>query len=174
MLAPIANPKITRKAIALNFIFLHRELLFLDFFRKLVAQELSIRRGSSLVTDLMIAGEFPVGTSFPHIVEARKKKGAKIDWVGVAPVIAKFGAIGLAAHASHPNAAKLYIDFCLSREGQAMIGNSGRLPARADVDADILRMLKGVKVYPSDISLADKFAVYRKQFAELQRGDRNR
>lgn len=141
----------------------------MDFFRKLVAQQLNYRAGHTLITDLIIAGEFPVGTVYPQAVEDRRKKGAKVEWVAVSPVIAKFGAVGLAAHAPHPYAGKLFIDFCLSREGQAVISSFGRLPARPDVDADILRAFKGIKLYPSDIALAEKFNVYSKQFAELLR-----
>ena len=141
----------------------------MDFFRRLVAQQLNYRAGHTLITDLIIAGEFPVGTVYAQAVEDRKKKGAKVEWAAVSPVIAKFGALGLAAHAPHPQSGRLFIDFCLSREGQAVISSVGRLPARPDVDADILRAFKGVKLYPSDITLAEKFNVYSKQLTELLR-----
>lgn len=145
----------------------------MDFFRKFVAQGLDIRNGQSLITDLMIAGEFPVGTTFPHIVADKKKKGAPVDWVGIAPIIAKLGTNGLAAHASHPNAAKLWIDLALSREGQMILLESGRLPARLDIEADILKEYKRLKIYPTDMSLADKFTAYSKLFIELLRSDRS-
>ena len=122
----------------------------------------------------MIAGEFPVGTVYVHGVEDRKKKGAKVDWVGVAPVIAKFGTIGLAAHAPHPNAGKLFIDFVLSREGQMVIESCERLPARPDIEADSLKAFKGIKIYPSDISLADKLASFSKKSSDIYSLDRSR
>ncbi len=139
----------------------------MDFFKKLAAQRLSLRAGHALITDLVIAGEFPVGTVYPQQVDDRRKKGAPIDWVAVAPVIAKLSAIGLAAHANHPNAAKLYIDFTLSKEGQMVTVSNGRMPARPDMDADIFRAFQGVKIHPSDIALADKFSAYSRQFAEV-------
>ena len=123
---------------------------------------------------LIVAGEFPLGTVFPQAVEDRKKKGAKVDWVGVAPVIAKLGTIGLAAHASHPNAAKLYIDFCLSKEGQAVLVECERFPARSDMDVEKFRALKALKIYPSDFALADKFNTYSKQFAEVVKWKKSR
>ncbi len=142
----------------------------LDFLKKLVAQQLHYKQGHTLITDLIIAGEFPVGTVYPQAVEERKKKGAKIDWVGVAPVISKFNALGLASHAPHSNAGKLYIDFCLSQEGQGVMGNLvGKLPARAEVDADILKAFKGIKLYSSDITLAENYSAYSRQFADLLR-----
>ena len=146
----------------------------LDFFRKLSNQELAYRGGSSLMTDLIVAGEFPLGTVFPQAVEDRKKKGAKVDWVGVAPVIAKLGTIGLAAHASHPNAAKLDIDFCLSKEGQAVLVECERFPARSDMDVEKFKALKALKIYPSDFALADKFNTYSKQFAEVVKWKKSR
>jgi len=141
----------------------------MDFFRKLAAQQLGLRAGHGIITDLVIAGEFSVGTVYPQQVDYRKKQGAPIDWVAVAPVIAKLGTIGLAAHANHPNAAKLYIDFALSKEGQAITVSNGRVPARQDIDADIFRAFKGIKIHPSDIALADKFTAYSKQFVEVLR-----
>jgi len=146
----------------------------LDFFRKLSNQELAYRGGSSLMTDLIVAGEFPLGTVFPQATEDRKKKGAKVDWVGVAPVIAKLGTIGLASHAPHPNAAKLYIDFCLSKEGQAVLVECERFPARSDMDVEKFKALRALKIYPSDFSLADKFNAYSKQFAEVVKWKRSR
>ena len=140
----------------------------MDFFRKLVTQQhLNYRKGHTLIADLIIAGEFPVGTVFLQSVEGRKKKGAKIEWVGVSPVIAKFHSVGLHAHAPHPNAGKLYIDFVLSREGQRLLESLDVMPARPDIDAAILKAFKGTKIYPVDMSLGEKFNDYSKQFAEV-------
>ncbi len=68
--------------------------------------------------------------------------------------------------APHPNAAKLYIDFCLGKEGQMVLVECDRFPSRADMDVEKFRALKALKVYPSDFSLADDFNAYTKQFAE--------
>ena len=141
----------------------------LDFFRKLVAQQLNYRAGHTLITDLIIAGEFPVGTVYVSGVEEKRKRGAKVDWVGVAPVIAKFVTVGLAAHAPNPNAGKLFVDFILSKEGQLVLESCERLPARPDMDTDSLRAFKGIKLYPSDTALAERYAAYSKQFADVLR-----
>lgn len=138
----------------------------LNFFKRLATQELAYRGGSSLMTDLVAAAEFPVATVFPQAVEDRKKKGASIDWSGVAPVVAKLGTISMAAHAPHHNAAKLYIDFCLGKEGQMVLVECDRYPGRADMDVEKFRALRALKVYPSDFALADNFNDFTKQFAE--------
>ena len=64
---------------------------------------------------------------------------------------------------------KLFIDFVLSKKGQMVLENCERLPARPDMDTESLRAFKGIKLYPSDLTLADKITVYSKQFAEAMR-----
>jgi ABC-type Fe3+ transport system substrate-binding protein len=49
----------------------------------------------------------------------------------------------LVERAAHPNAAKLYIDFVLSREGQEALRSVQRIPVRQDVDADPPNLIKG-------------------------------
>jgi iron(III) transport system substrate-binding protein len=51
----------------------------------------------------------------------------------------------LAAHAPHPNAGKLFIDFLLSKEGQEMLIGFRRVPVREDVDAEPPRLFRGYK-----------------------------
>ena len=45
----------------------------------------------------------------------------------------KFQPIGVGAKAAHPNAAKLFVDFMLSEEGQKIIASFGRVPTRRGV-----------------------------------------
>jgi ABC-type Fe3+ transport system substrate-binding protein len=51
------------------------------------------------------------------------------------------------AGAAHPNAARLFVDFVLSKEGQELFRDLGKIPARSDVtprigiDRDKLRMI---------------------------------
>lgn len=48
-------------------------------------------------------------------------------------------------NAAHPNAAKLFLDFLLSREGQRVIGALGVRPVRDDVDAPVRPAAPGVR-----------------------------
>jgi iron(III) transport system substrate-binding protein len=138
----------------------------MEFMKKFVALELDYRRGHTLIAQLIIAGEFPVGTVYTHGVEERKREGAPIDWVGVAPVIVKFNTNAVAAHAPHPNAAKLYIDFSLSKEGQMLIASFGRIPTRPDLEIELIKKFKDITLYPSDLSLAKKYNEYYRQFSD--------
>ena len=61
----------------------------LAFFRKLGEQKLHVRKGHSLLTDLTVAGEFPITiTAYNHKVEQYKAKKAPIDWIPLEPAVA--------------------------------------------------------------------------------------
>ena len=45
----------------------------------------------------------------------------------------EMGQVGIAAKAPHPNAARLFLDFILSREGQEILRNEGRIVNRRDL-----------------------------------------
>jgi iron(III) transport system substrate-binding protein len=88
----------------------------LAYMKKLGAQEFRLYAGLSVVTNLLAAGEFPlVLNTYLHNVEDIKRKGAPVDWIVQDPVFTKFQPLGIGSKAQHPNAAKLFTDFMLSR-----------------------------------------------------------
>jgi len=109
------------------------------YLKKLAAQEMRFYAGLSLLTNLLAAGEFPLGLyTNLHSVEETKSKGAPVEWVPQDQgVFTKFQPVSIAARAPHPNAAKLYVDFGLSLEGQKLIASMGRVPVRTGVQNNI-------------------------------------
>ncbi|HUK40585.1 MAG TPA: extracellular solute-binding protein [Candidatus Acidoferrales bacterium] len=108
------------------------------YLKKLAAQEMRFYAGLSLLTSLLAAGEFPLGLyTYLHSVEEAKSKGAPVEWVAQDRVFTKFQPVSVAAKAPHPNAAKLYVDFGLSLEGQKLIASMGRIPVRTGVTTNI-------------------------------------
>jgi iron(III) transport system substrate-binding protein len=106
----------------------------LAYMKKLGAQEFKLYAGLTILTSLLAAGEFPlVLNTYLHNVEDVRRKGAPVDWVAQDPVFTKFQPIGVGSKAAHPNAAKLFVDFMLSEEGQKIIASFGRLPTRRGV-----------------------------------------
>ena len=106
----------------------------LTYMRKLGAQEFQLYAGLSVITNLLVAGEFPlVLNTYLHNVEEVKRKGAPVDWLVQDPVFTKFQPLGIGSKAPHPNAAKLFSDFVLSEEGQKIIASFGRVPTRRGV-----------------------------------------
>src|SRR5262245_2026281 len=105
-----------------------------QYMESLSKQNVHARIGSSLMNQLMMAGEFPLLISqYPTGVEELKKTGAPIDWVPLDPWFVYPIAIAVTAKNSHPAAARLYLDFILSEEGQTAMRQLSRIPARKDV-----------------------------------------
>jgi ABC-type Fe3+ transport system substrate-binding protein len=84
-------------------------------------------------------------------------------------VIAGAGPIGINRVAPHPNAARLFVDFCLSKEGQSVLIGIGKSSARSDVPGNPMDLLKGPRIVPSDLSLGKIYVETRKEYEELLR-----
>jgi iron(III) transport system substrate-binding protein len=76
--------------------------------------------------------------------------GAPIDWVRFkGPTITAINAIAIPDKAPHPNVARLFIDFVLSKEGQGLLRGLRRIPARTEVPPDPPSLTQGLKLYPA-------------------------
>jgi len=116
----------------------------MEFFRKLSEQQLLIRKGHTLLANLVVAGEAPISpTLYNHRPQALKRRGAPIDWRPLEPVVAVIHLISLLKNAPHPHAAMLFIDYLLSPEGQGAIAKLGRIPAHSFVNADPPELNRG-------------------------------
>src|SRR5690606_37822180 len=94
----------------------------LQLFRDIVAKNgLSVRKGHTLLTNLVASGEVPLSlTVYNYKAEQLKNKGAPIDWFTISPAIARANGVAMAKGAPHPNAAVLFFDFMLS-DGQEIL-----------------------------------------------------
>ena len=110
----------------------------MEYFRRLSAQGVDVRRGHILLATLVAAGEVPVGLSmYQSNILPLMRKGAPIDFVPVQPVVARPQGIGVARNAPHPNAALLFTDFVLSPVGQRLFESLGRVPASTRVKSEL-------------------------------------
>ena len=140
----------------------------LKYMRALAKQQPSPREGHELLAQLIVAGEGLFDINIPAAsVERMKERGAPIDWTALGEVPAIMVGIGLSAQAPHPNAAKVFLDFVLSREGQKLMQTPGRLIARGDLANEQAAMLKGLKIVPVDPALAEKLDEYAKQLRSI-------
>lgn len=91
----------------------------LPLFRKIVAVNgLSVRKGHSLLTNLVASGEVPLAlTVYNARVQQLKERGGPIDWFVLQPALAQLNGAGVSRFAPHPYSAVLFFDFLL-REGQ--------------------------------------------------------
>ncbi|MGV6876712.1 ABC transporter substrate-binding protein [Pseudochelatococcus sp. B33] len=106
----------------------------LDFFRELVATNgLSVRKGHSLMLELVAAGEIPLAmTVYQYHVDGMKKNGGKVDWLLIKPAIARVNGLAVANAAPHPNAALLFYDFLLT-DGQKLYAEREYTPTNISV-----------------------------------------
>ena len=110
-----------------------------------------MRTGHTLLAQLVAAGEVALATViYSNRAERMKATGAPIDWVRFkGPTITALNAIAIPEKAPHPNAAKLFVDFVLSKEGQGLLRGLRRIPARPDVLPDPPSLTKGLNLYPA-------------------------
>jgi iron(III) transport system substrate-binding protein len=119
---------------------------------------------------LLAAGEFPVAAGvYEYSIEDMKTKGAPVDWLGLEPVITYTVAVSLPSKPNHPHSAKLFIEWLLSREGQRVINQYGRVPIRDDVESKYGRILRQHKLLMTDIDLGQKAAEVNDTFRKLFR-----
>ena len=135
------------------------------YMRALARQKPQQRRGHSLLTRLLVAGDFPLAVIHAGEIEKEKQDGAPVEWVRTLdPVITSPSQVAISAKAPHPAGARLFVDFLLSQEGQRVIESRGRVPARTDVGSNTAGSLK---VHYVDAKLAPRFNEYEREFRAI-------
>jgi iron(III) transport system substrate-binding protein len=106
----------------------------LKLFRDIVAANgISVRKGHTLLANLVVSGEVPLAISaYFYKVAQLKDRGAPIDALAIAPVVARFEGAGVARHAPHPYAAILFMDFMLT-DAQDILAKRNFFPADVKV-----------------------------------------
>jgi len=106
----------------------------LKLFRDMVAANgISVRKGHTLLANLVVSGEVPLALSaYYYKVAQLKGRGAPIDALALAPVIARFEGAGVARRAPHPYAAVLFEAFMLG-EAQNILASRDFFPANTAV-----------------------------------------
>lgn len=140
----------------------------LQYMHQLAKQEPMLREGHELLAQLVAAGEGLCDINIPaSSVDRVKEKGAPIDWIALGEAPAIMVGIGLASQAAHVNAAKLFIEFALSREGQKLQQGFGRLVARTDLASEQPAAIRQIKMVPVNPELAEKMNDYAKQLRTI-------
>jgi iron(III) transport system substrate-binding protein len=135
----------------------------LDFMRRLAAQGVVLKNSYSLAIQGIASNEVPLGVNlYGTRTEEFKKKGAPVDWIPLEFTLASLEPLAVGAKAPHPNSARLFVDFLLSKEAQSLMRERFRIPSRPDVAPDPPELTKGLKLIPTDLSLAEQ----SKQLAE--------
>jgi iron(III) transport system substrate-binding protein len=129
---------------AMFLLFLLHPELGPDFIRALARQELTLLRDYVQQVDLVARGRYPIliGNS-DNIAEERMKAGVPIHIVDprqlreLSDISPANGDLALFNRAPHPNAARVYINWLLSQEGQTLfVEATGYISNRLDVTTE--------------------------------------
>ena len=108
----------------------------IKLFKDIVAANgISVRKGHTLLTQLVVSGEIPFAlTVYNYKAEQLKEKGAPIDWMSIGTPIARPNGVGMAKAAPNPHSAVLFYDFEISEEGQKILAARDFVPTSTKVD----------------------------------------
>jgi iron(III) transport system substrate-binding protein len=93
-----------------------------DYLGRLAKQDLIFRRGTTLTSQLIAAGEYPIAIAINAETTAEMRdKGAPLGFSVLPPRIIKPNGLFVAKKLPHPYAALLFTDWSLSEEGQKVL-----------------------------------------------------
>ena len=135
----------------------------LKYFRELVRTNgLSLRKGHTLIANLIVSGEVPYAlTVYDYKVKQLKRHGAPIEWQVLAPGIARFLGAGVMKRAPHPHAAVLFFDFML-HDAQALMVDHDFTPTNMKV-----KPLDAPYTLVDPALVLDQGAKWQKLFSEI-------
>jgi iron(III) transport system substrate-binding protein len=149
-----------------NMLYVMGEKRGMELMQGLAQQQIAIRGGRSMVTQLLGAGEYDLQiVAYWYKPYLMKKQGAPVDWLSLEPALVALHPISIVNRAPHPDAAKLFIDFVLSEEGQKLFVQRGRESARKGMKPD--GYPAHLKVFASRVQLADRLEEYNKRYRAL-------
>jgi iron(III) transport system substrate-binding protein len=139
-----------------------RQVLGEDYWKKQAATQPVLFPSNAPLSDALVRGEVVIAPLLYNTIYPKKKDGAPIEifFPPEGAPVTPFAA-GVTASAAHPNAAKLYLNWCLSEEGQTfMIKELGNLTS-----------LKTAPVYPEgfDPAVVKAWIPDFEQFVKLQK-----
>ena len=135
-------------------------------FRQIVETNgMSVRKGHTLLTQLVASGEIPLAlTVYNYKAEQLKQKGAPIDWFHIGPAIARPNGVAMAKNAPHPHAAVLFFDYEISEEGQKILAGRDFVPTNKKIDTPLAKI--PMKFVDARVAL-DEYQKWEKNYEDL-------
>src|SRR5256885_195082 len=101
----------------------------------------SVRKGHTLLTQLVVSGEVPLAlTVYNYKAEQLKNQGAPIEWFAIGKAVARPNGVAATKKAPHPNAAALWLDFEISEEGQRILAKRDFVTTNKKVETPLNRI----------------------------------
>jgi iron(III) transport system substrate-binding protein len=138
------------------------------YLKRLAEQEPVMAPASIMAVDSLHTGKVAMVIARAPVIQGYKKKlQSLIDWVFLEPTVAQIDAVMLSAQSPHPNAARLFVDFVLSKEGQNALAGIQQIPVRRDMEPRSKTISEGHKWF---VERPDKHVNFRetvKLFREI-------
>jgi ABC-type Fe3+ transport system substrate-binding protein len=143
----------------------------MEYLRALAKQRISTMAAvQRVVLDQNIAGQYPLVLSiYNYHAQISMAEGAPIRWLKMEPVVSSFGTISLLKGARHPNAAKLFIEFFLSEEGQAVLRDANYLPIHPNVPPKVADLMPEAGGFQTTIISPMLYAQHEQEWLKLFR-----
>ena len=101
-----------------------------DLATRIAANHPLMRDGAGTILQLMQSGEFAASYNvYSYLVYQAREAGRPIDFRNVSPVVAALQTGGIALHAPHPQAARLFQLWMTQAETQSFLNNEIGLPS---------------------------------------------
>jgi iron(III) transport system substrate-binding protein len=105
------------------------------YLKRLADQQPVMALASIMAVDSLHTGNVAMVIARAPVIQGYKKQlQSPIDWVSLEPTVAQIDAVMLSAQSPHPNAARLFVDFVLSKEGQGALAGIQQIPVRRDME----------------------------------------
>ena len=147
------------------------------FLDGIIKNDVAVRRGHTLMTQLLCAGEFKAAIElYAFRVAELKHKGCPVEMVFPDPTPGAGSPLTVAKHSPHPYGAALLTDYLLSETGQKILADGGRLVGRRGIRPKYQEMdvkKRGIQLLllrPEDAEkFGEKYLQLRERFLLIRR-----
>ena len=98
----------------------------MEYLKKFAAQEpVTIPAAQRVVLDKVISGEYPLAVMILNYhATISAAQGAPVKWIKMEPLLESMSLVSIVKDSPHPNAARLFVEFMLSDDGQKVMADS--------------------------------------------------
>jgi iron(III) transport system substrate-binding protein len=147
-----------------------------EFFQKLKANGAKMGKGSGQVVDDTASGDLVASLAVDYITNDKIEKGATLALVYPPEMLVIPSPVTIFKGTPNLDAAKKFVDFLLSKQGQEIIAEEGTLPVRPDVKVPARFKLptpedavkRGIKVDYPKMSAVKEESI--KKFSDIMQG----
>ncbi len=104
-----------------------------EYFEALRANGAKMGKGSGQVIDDTASGDLVASLAVDYITLGKIEKGASMNLAYPPEMLVIPSPVAIFKSSPNIDAAKKFVDFLVSKDGQSIIANEGTLPVRADV-----------------------------------------